>query len=401
MKFYRNISESVLSAAKKMPVISLLGPRQSGKTTLAQELFGQHKYVSLEDPTVRAYAINDPQAFLATYHNEHGIIIDEVQHAPELLSYIQVWVDANDRDGYFVITGSQNILINEAITQSLAGRVAIFTLLPLSVSELKRADKLKDTSQKAIFFGGYPRIYAKNLDPAEWAKDYIRSYVERDVRSLKNIADLSLFQKFMKLCAGRIGQLLNIESLANDCGITAVTVRSWLSVLEATYIIFLLQPYSVNIGKRLVKAPKLYFYDTALASSLLGIETEDQLSSHYLHGGLFESFVLSDILKQRYNRNKSPNLYFWRDYQGHELDGVLAVGNELLPIEIKAGQTIQPSYFSGLRYWYDALDIKPIDDIPAYNGIVVYAGKENQQRTIGQVLDWKSIDAITERLYKK
>lgn len=374
--------------AQKMPVLAIMGPRQSGKTTIARETFKKHVYVSLEQLKEREFAQEDPDLFFQRYHNEHGIILDEIQRVPELLSYIQVHVDEFKKAGYFILTGSQNFLIHEAITQTLAGRIALFTLLPFSINELKKADLLPKTIEGCIFKGQYPRVYAYDLDPLKWYPDYLSTYVERDIRSIRNITDLSLFQRFIGLCAGRIGQLLNITSLANDCGVTVSTAKSWLSLLEASYIIFLLQPYHRNHGKRLVKTPKLYFYDSGLACSILGIESEEQLVQHYLRGGLVETLILSELIKQQYNKGRRPHLYFWRDKIGHEVDVLINVGTTFIPVEIKAGKTISTSYFEGLRYWYQLVESEEI------NGIVIYAGDDDQQRKYGKVVSWRSMKMI-------
>jgi len=376
--------------AQKMPVVAIVGPRQSGKTTLAQETFKKHTYLSLEDLKIREFAQKDSDLFFQKYHNDHGIILDEIQEAPQLLSYIQTYADKYKKKGYFILTGSQNFLVNEAITQSLAGRVAIFTLLPLSIPELKKAKLLPTTVEECIWKGQYPRIYADKLNPTNWYPTYIRTYIERDVRSIRNITSLSTFQRFIGLCAGRIGQLLNITSLANDCGITVSTAKSWLSLLEASYIIFLLQPYHTNVGKRLVKSPKLYFYDTGLACSVLGIESTQDLFNHYLRGGLFESLIISELYKQRYNEGLPPRLYFWRDKMGHEIDCLKVSANTIVPIEIKAGKTISQDYFKGLNYWNKTLNKKS-------NGFVIYAGEDNQKRSGGNVINWQSTDLITKK----
>lgn len=386
----RTLSKYLLQRAKKMPVIAILGPRQSGKTTLAKETFKKHAYVSLETAKNRAFAHEDPETFLQTHASVHGIILDEIQEVPELLAYIKGHVDEHDKPGYFVITGSQNFLINEAITQTLAGRVALFTLLPLSTTELKKARMLPKTIDQMLFAGQYPRIYAQKQDPVQWYSDYVRTYIERDVRSIKNVTNLALFQKFIGLCAGRIGQLLNVTSLANDCGITLVTARSWLSLLEASYIIFLLQPYHHNIGKRLIKTPKLFFYDTGVACSVLGIESAKQLMQHYIRGNLFESFIIAEIQKQRFNQERLPRTYFWRDKTGNEVDCLITSGSTIMPIEIKAGQTISSNYFSGLKYWYE------LNKLETYTGKVIYTGTENQKRTYAHVLSWQSVDAIKQ-----
>ncbi len=384
----RDLESKITELAQKMPVIAIIGPRQSGKTTLAQEIFKNHVYVSLEDLKAREFALEDPHAFFKLYVQETGIILDEIQEAPALLSYVQVYADKYKKPGYFVITGSQNFLVLDAINQTLAGRIALFTLLPLSLSELRNAQLLPSMADEAVFKGQYPRVYAQQLNPTEWNTDYIRTYVERDIRTIRNITDISMFQKFMGLCAGRIGQLLNMESLAGDCGITVVTAKAWLTLLEASYIIFLLQPYYANVGKRLVKTPKLYFYDTGLACALLRIESKEQLFTHYLRGGLFENMIITELYKQRYNIGRIPNFYFWRDKSGNEVDCVMTVADALVPIEIKANMTISQSYFAGLEYLYDLLE--PNEK----NGYVVYAGDENQPRSLGTVISWKNVDAI-------
>lgn len=390
--FKREITPELVDLAKKMPVVALLGPRQSGKTTLAKATFPQHIYVSLEEPDKREFARKDPRAFIAHYMNEHGIIVDEVQLVPELPSYIQTYVDADKKNGRFVLTGSQNFLLLQTISQSLAGRIALFTLLPLSVPELKKATLLPDTPEELIFKGLYPRIYAeKDLEALKWFPNYINTYLERDVRQIINVTDLSQFQLFVKLCAGRIGQLVNLTSLGNDCGISDVTAQKWLTVLEASYILFFLQPHYKNFSRRLVKTPKLYFYDTGLACSLLGIESAQQLTSHYLKGGLFESFVISELSKQRYNQGLRPHLYFWRDKTGHEVDCIIERGDTLIPVEIKAGKTLMSSFFTELTYWNELTGGEP------KNTFLVYGGTENQQRSPGNAIGWDSIDMIMDK----
>jgi predicted AAA+ superfamily ATPase len=274
-------------------------------------------------------------------------------------------------------------LLNQAVTQTLAGRIAITTLLPFSVSELTRARLLPKTLEQAVFYGGYPRVYTQKGDAQEWYQNYLRTYVERDIRQLKNVADLDLFKKFIGLCAGRIGQLLNVSSLANDCGITMSTVKSWLSLLEASYIIFLLQPYHKNFSKRLIKSPKLYFYDTGLACSILGIEAPENVHNHYLRGGLVESFVLADLAKTMYNQGQEPRCYFWRDSIGHEVDGIIERGQRMLKIEVKASKTIQPHFFDNLDY---LSQLAKTDNADNY---VIYAGDEQYKRTAGSVVSWK------------
>jgi len=376
--------------AEQFRVIAVLGPRQSGKTTITQETFNKHAYVSLEDTDNRSFAETDPRSFLQLYHNEYGIILDEIQHVPSLLSYIQTEVDRTKRKGYFILTGSQNFLLNEKITQTLAGRVMIFTLLPLSVQELKEASLLPQDINSLILQGSYPLIYADNVNPLYWYPTYISTYIERDIRQIKNVTNISLFQTFIKLCAGRIGQLLNVSSLANDCGISAVTAESWISLLEMSYILFRAQPHHKNFSKRIVKTPKIYFYDTGIACSLLEINDPKQLATHYLRGGLFESFIFSEILKMQYNKGLTPHPYFWRDKIGHEVDCIIERGGKLHAIEMKAGKTINNDYFTALTYW------KEMALSDAGTSYLVYAGDESQKRTIAEVLKWSDITKIME-----
>ena len=388
----RDITLALKKAAKQFSAIAVVGPRQSGKTTLVQSVFEGHAYVSLEDLDLRAYAQSDPRDFLETRVSSQGIILDEIQHVPELLSYIQTIIDREKKKGYFIITGSQNILLNQAITQTLAGRIAILTLLPLSINELSLHNALPNSIEEFVFKGALPRIYDENIDHEAVYKNYIRSYIERDVRDIKKIFDLSLFQKFVQLCAGRIGQLLNVSSLANDCGIDSKTAQSWLSVLEATYVIFLLHPYYKNFGKRLIKAPKLYFVDAGIACSLLRIRKIDELKEHYLRGSLVESLIISDLYKQFYNLDQTPSLYFWRDHLGNEVDCIIEKALELVPIEIKAGKTISSDYFKQFEY------LTNIKDFPAENNTLIYAGSENQKRKDATVLAWKNSGTLVRDL---
>lgn len=388
--FKRIIEPKILERAQKMPVIAILGPRQSGKTTLSRAAFKNHRYVSLESYEERELASTDPQRFLEINKNPYGIILDEIQHAPKLLSLIQTIVDEEHIPGYFILTGSQNILVNQAISQTLAGRIAIFTLLPLSIKELSDNSLLPDSIEQVSVKGGYPRIFAFDLEPTSWYLDYIETYVERDVRQIGNIVDLSTFRRFIRLCAGRVGQLLNIASLATDCGIDQRTAKSWLSILEASYIIFLLQPHHKNFNKRLIKSPKLYFYDTGLACVILDIQSSSQLDLNYMRGHLVESLVVSEIFKHYYNKGDRPhNVYFWRDISGNEIDCIIQKNNRLVPIEIKAAKTIVSDFFKGLSYWYELIGEK---DIP--NGYIIYAGSKNQERSEGTIVSWQNIEGI-------
>lgn len=388
----RDLAEKFKYLATKFPVVAIFGPRQSGKTTLARSVFSNYEYISLEDIDSRTLAHEDPRGFLNANSNHEGVILDEIQNTPELLSYIQTYVDNSKKNGYFIITGSQNFLLNELVTQTLAGRIAILTLLPLSIGEMENAEILSSSSslETTIFKGCYPRIYDQDILPSDMFPNYIRTYIERDVRLIKNVTDLNDFQRFIKLCAGRIGQILNLTSLGNDCGISSGTAKSWLSILEASYIIFTLQPHYKNFSKRLVKAPKLYFYDTGLACSLLGINSEEQLRSHYLKGGLFESYVISDLMKQYYNKGFLPQIYFWRDKTGHEIDCLIENGERLTPIEIKSSQTINNDFFDGIEYWSNlaGLDQK--------NGFIIYAGEASQKRTKGNIVSWRKIYDLVE-----
>ena len=387
----RELTEALLRAVKQLPVVAVLGPRQSGKTTIVKAVFANYKYVALEDPDQRKFATEDPRGFLQTYKNDHGIILDEFQNVPEILSYIQSYVDQEHKPGYFILTGSQNFLLLERISQTLAGRIALLTLLPLSIPELKNSTILPEDIYGLIFKGEYPRIYAYDIDVVSWYRDYITTYVERDVRQVLKIVDLNLFSDFIQLCAGRIGQILNLSSLANDCGINVRTAESWLSLLQASYIIYLLQPHYANFSKRIIKSPKLYFYDTGVACSLLKIYSQEQLISHYLRGGLFESLIITEVMKLFFNNNERPNVYFWRDNHGNEIDLILEKNGQLIPIEIKAGRTISTDFFKGLHFWANITENKyPV-------GCVIFSGDENQKRTIGEVLSWKNISQILKK----
>jgi len=381
----RTLQSTLTRLTKQFPALGILGPRQSGKTTLAKMLFPTYRYVNLESYEEREFAEEDGKGFLARFQNEPGIILDEIQKAPKLLSYIQMEIDERRQPGRFILTGSQNILLNQHISQTLAGRIALTTLLPLSIEELRNANKLPESAAAAIFQGFYPRVYQNELDPVVFAESYIRTYVERDIRDIKHIASLSDFQKFMRLCAARTGQLLNISSLATEAGLSVPTVKSWLSILEATYVLFLLQPYHVNYNKRSVKMPKLYFYDTSLACNLLRITNPDDVYDHYLRGGLFESMILSNLLKNRYHHALPPNAYFWRDKPGTEVDCLLEEGLQVRPIEIKSSETIHQGLFEGLVKWSELSST----DLDQAN--LIYGGLENHKRNGIQVTSWRSI----------
>ncbi len=303
---------------------------------------------------------------------------------PELLSYIQTLVDSSPQMGKFILTGSQNFMINAHVSQTLAGRIAILTLWPLSILELRHAEELPDRYDSLLYRGGYPALYSRKVSPEDWYPNYVRTYIERDVRQLQNVEDLGLFQKFVKLCAGRIGQVVNWSDLGRDCGINHNTVKKWMSLLEASYLVFLLQPHHQNFSKRLIKSPKLYFCDTGLACSLLEIETERQLATHYLRGGLFESMIIAEFIKSRLNRGLNPNCYFWRDKLGHEVDCLLDWKGKTIPVEIKSAKTISSDFFDGLDYWNRLADRAP------EQSLLIYGGDSDQQRSHGTVLSWAS-----------
>jgi len=382
----RTLITKIKASAKKVPIISLIGPRQSGKTTLVKIAFPDKPYVSLEEPDIREYAITDPRGFLSDYPK--GAILDEIQRAPKIFSYLQAIVDKNNIPGMFVLTGSQHFLLHESISQTLAGRTTILKLLPFSLNELKNSVFSYDNYEDYIFTGFYPRIYDQKLNPRDWYLNYIQTYVERDLRLIKNISDLGIFQTFLKMCASRIGQLLNLSALANDCGITHNTAKSWISILQSSFIVFLLRPHYKNFNKRLVKMPKLYFYDPGLACSLLGIEHKKQVYSYHLKGNLFESFIISEFLKLRYNRGLEPNCYFWRDKLGREIDCIIEKSGSLMPVEIKAGKTVSNEYFKDLSYW------NTLSKNKTSNSYLVFGGDAFQKRSQGNLISWKRIDSI-------
>lgn len=342
----REIAPVLRSLFGKYPVVTVTGPRQSGKTTLCRATFPDLQYVNLERPDTRNFAQEDPLGFLSRL--ESGAIIDEIQRVPDLVSYIQVQVDEQGRNGIFVLTGSRQFEISEAISQSLAGRTGLLRLLPFTIAEVSRLRPELDIDSM-IYGGFYPRIYDQDIEPLQAHGDYFETYVERDVRQIGEIRQLKEFQRFVQLCAGRTGQLLNLQSLGNDAGISHTTARRWISILEASYILFCLQPFHANINKRLIKAPKMYFYDVGLAAYLMGIENSSQIRSHPLRGHLFENLVVVEALKYRYNKGKRSNLLFFRDSSGLEVDLLCTRGMRFAAIEVKAGQTVGRSFFSSLK----------------------------------------------------
>ena len=383
--FKRTLTTKIISLAEKFQVITLTGPRQSGKTTLVKAAFPTLPYVSLEEPDVRQIALTDPRGFLVNYPT--GAILDEVQHTPELFSYIQSLVDG-DPEIQFILTGSANFLLMEKISQTLAGRTAILHLLPFSMAELTPNIPAFERYESLIFKGQYPRIYDRDLDPTDFYPSYIQTYVEKDVRLMKNIGDINAFIRFIQLCAGRAGQLLNYASLASDAGISPNTAKAWLSILESSYIVYRLQPCHRNFNKRLVKSPKLYFYDTGVACSLLGIRDEDQVALHYMKGALFENLIINEFIKTNIHLGRRSQTYFWQDSQGKEIDCLLVAGEESLPIEIKSGRTMNNSYFANLKYW------RGLAKMPEDWGYVVYGGEKTLETSIGALVSWQDLDFI-------
>lgn len=388
----RQLEPLLKKSAQQFPLVGIVGPRQSGKTTLARAVFPDYTYVSLEDLDVRQFAKEDPRQFLATYSNK--IILDEIQNVPELFSYLQTHTDKNGTAGQYILTGSQHFLMMEAISQTLAGRISLHTLLPLSLMELGSHYNDAANAAEYLFKGSFPRIYDQNIAPNSLYPSYIQTYIERDVRNIKHITDLHSFQNFIKLCAGRVGQLLNLSSLANDAGITHNTAKAWLSLLEASFIVFLLQPHHQNFNKRIVKSPKLYFVDTGLLSSLLGIETPEQLATHHLVGNIFENMVVCEYRKYRFNNGLPNNSYFWRDKAGHEVDILIEQAEKLVSIEIKSGKTISSDYFINLNYWQ-----KLSGFLPTYSH-VVYGGNQKQQRREAKVYGWNKLNDLFDHIAK-
>lgn len=367
----RKIEPLLKSLSTQYPVVTITGPRQSGKTTLCRKVFPDMAYVNLEAPDTRQFMQDDPRRFLSSYPD--GVIIDEVQRVPEITSYIQSIVDERNKVKQFILTGSQQFEIMEGVTQSLAGRTAILKLLPFSIEELSGKVKLQSVDT-LLLTGFYPRIYDMNLEPTRALGDYLETYVERDLRRLVNIRELSLFEKFLRLCSRRVGQILNLQGLASDVGISHTTARDWLTILEASYIVYILRPYFANTSKRLIKSPKLYFYDVGLASYLLGIENEKQAGRDPLRGNLFENMVVMEALKFRFNRGERGNMSFYRDSSGNEVDLILEFGPSTFPIEIKGGSTVSQEYFQGLKRF-----AKTNPELPL-GSAVVYGGNSVQTR---------------------
>jgi len=392
----RHLRKPLRIAATRYPVVSITGPRQSGKTTLARATFPRHSYVSLELPDQRAFALEDPRGFLDQF--DERVILDEVQQAPELFSYIQSSVDETPDAGRFILTGSQNFLLAEKISQTLAGRTYISHLLPLAQTEISgrtpcSPDRIGGSVPRTrpdpgdlfeiLLTGFYPRIHSTaGMPPQEWLAQYHQTYLERDVRQLSQVGDLETFSRFVRLCAGRGGQLLNLSSLANDAAISHDTARRWLSILEASFVVFLLRPHHRNFNKRLVKSPKLYFVDTGLLCFLLRIRSAEELRTHSMRGAVFENFIVAELLKNYRNRGELPDLFFWRNHRGDEIDLLLDLGARLVPVEIKSGQTVTSSFFRGLNYWGGISAARE-------DSALVYAGDTSHRRGGTVVYSWR------------
>lgn len=395
----RRLQSTLERLAGQYPVVTLTGPRQSGKTTLCRAAFPGADYASLEEPDVRRFAEEDPRGFLDQFPG--AVVLDEVQRAPDLFSYIQTRVDENDSAGRFILSGSQNFLLLKSISQSLAGRTAILHLLPFSLGELegrapieieaigRKLPTASDPGERslmgALHQGFYPRIHDKGIDAPRWLSGYYQTYVERDVRSIVNVGDLDAFDRFVRLCAGRNAQLLNLSSLANDGGITHTTARRWLSILEASFLVLLLRPHHRNFGKRLVKTPKLYFLDTGLLCYLLRIRSPEDLLHHSARGSVFESFVVGELLKNFLHRGEEPDIWFWRTSSGHEVDVLIERGEDLTALKVKSGQTVAADFFSGLRAWRD---LTGQSDAPA---ALVYGGDRSFRREGVTVYRWSDL----------
>jgi uncharacterized protein len=381
----REAQNKLVHLSKTFKVVAVIGPRQSGKTTLVKAIFPNKPYLSLENPDTRNFALEDPRGFLQNLPN--GAVLDEVQRTPLLFSYLQEIVDNSEQKGMFVLTGSNNFLLQENISQSLAGRVGYLNLLPFSVTELQFGELLPDSDEEIIFNGFYPPIYHQKINPIDWIPNYIRTYIERDVRQIKNVSDLLIFEKFMSILAGRTGQELNLTAISNEVGVDLKTIQSWIGILESSFIIYVLKPHFQNFNKTIIKRPKVYFYDTGLVCSFLRISSPIQLETHPLKGAIFETMVVIEMVKKYANKGLKPPLFYWRDKSGCEIDIIVDEGNKLIPIEIKSSKTINSDFFKNLNYW------KKLSK--ATTSILVHSGNQEQNRSDGTfVTNWKNISII-------
>jgi len=388
----RTAGEKILEFSVGFPAVIITGPRQSGKTTLVKQLFPTKPYILLEDPDTRRFAQEDPRSFLAQFQDT-GAIIDEAQYVPELFSYLQGILDNHNLPGQFILIGSQNFLMMERISQSLAGRIGIIRLLPLSMTELIDAGVQYDRYEEYLYRGFYPRLYNSTILPSDYYSSYVQTYLERDLRQLKQVHNLTTFQTFLRMCANRVGQIVNFSSIGSDCGISHNTVREWISLLETSGIVFLIKVHHKNFNKRLIQMPKVYFTDPGLAAYLAGIKSAEEIMTHPLKGGLFETLIIGEFLKFRLNRGLEPDLFFWRDKTGHEIDCIIELSiDEAIPIEIKAGRTIAGDYFKNLQYWNRLSGQSPD------RSFVVYGGDQNQNRKEGRVIRYRDLDQVFELL---
>ncbi len=378
----REAKQKLLHLATTFKAIAVVGPRQAGKTTLVKTTFPDKPYVSLENLDTRKFAEEDPRGFLDNFLN--GAILDEVQRVPSLFSYLQEILDNSKTKGLFILTGSNNFLLQENISQSLAGRIAYLNLLPFSISELQTQNLVSENYEELLFKGFYPPIYDQEIKPIDWFPNYIRTYIEQDVRQIKNITDLLIFEKFMRILAGRTGQELNLSSISDDVGVDLKTIQSWIGILESSFIIYLLKPHFKNFNKTIIKRPKVYFYDTGLVCSFLRITNFEQLENYPLKGAIFETMTVIELVKKFTNKGVQPNVFYWRDKTGHEIDVIIDVADDLTPIEIKSGKTINSDYFKNLKYWNNLSK--------GTKSIVIYSGNQSQNRSDGtKIINWKNI----------
>lgn len=389
MNVKRDLTNQILSGASQVPIVAIIGPRQSGKSTLIKEIFNNHVYLDMQDADLFEFASQDPKGFLKSYKNQHGIIIDEAQYAPKLFPQIKVEADKNPQPGYFILSGSQNFLLHEKISESLAGRVYFYTLLPFSIKELKSKNLLNINVEDQIIKGFYPRVYQPQINASTYYDNYILTYVERDVRTIKNIDNILAFKKFMQLCALRIGTMLNYSDLAANCGITITTAKSWLSLLEVSFVLFRLPSYHENLGKRVTKSPKLYFYDVGLAASLMGVDKETILKKRELFGSLFENMVIVDIMKNLNTREIHQTLTFFRDTNKNEVDLIIERLGKIIPIEIKSSQTMNRKFFDLLTWFVQQTST-------TQEPIVVHTGDTIQTWSQGKVLPWTELEIIAQ-----
>jgi uncharacterized protein len=383
----RSLEASLKEAIQYFPVLTLTGPRQSGKTTLLKAIFPDYKYISLEDLDQRSFASTDPRGFLESY--PAPLILDEAQYVPELFSYIQTVVDADRKPGMYILSGSQHFLMMERITQSLAGRAGIFTLLPFDIKELALADRVHNSLEQQVIAGSFPDLYQSGIPSRLFYGSYLQTYLERDLRQLLQVSDLTVFRNFMKFCAGLTGQQLNMSAISVDLGISVPTVKRWISMLESSYSVFLQQPYYRNLNKRIVKAPRLFFYDTGLICHLLNIETEEQLATHPLKGAIIETWFVIELHKMRYHSGRRPDSWYYRDKSGHEIDCILEEEGTTKLIEIKAGKTIQSSFFKNMQYFTELAEAPK-----TYQTYLLYGGTEVQSRAEGKVFGWRSVGQV-------